>query len=522
MWKIAQIKQDTRHNLKLNYWACIAVCFLMVIFAAEYSLSDGFLAQKDDVGLESGAAANTTQEYKANVKGSQTASGVIGKVTGNIKDENVKKATSGVMAAFANAISKTADTLSFVADAVMKVVGKSKVAYFLLSLLGAALSLAIYMFFKAQIIVGERRFFLENRIYHNTKATRIFHTYHTTNVGNVAVVMFCKQFLWFLWCLTIVGGVIKLYEYRAIPYILAENPEIKRKECFALSKQMAYGHKMEMFKFDMSYILWFFLGIATLGFTAVFYSNAYYRGAQSEIHAILRENAKAENFQYSELLNDADLFRHSEDVLSADVYPTVKLKTKHSLSIPWDRKYTLIHIGLIFFAFAMIGWCWEVFYHFLKDGILVNRGSLWGPWLPIYGIGGACVVLFLKPLGKKPVVLAACTFVACGIIEYVTAWYFETFKHIKYWDYSHFLFNLDGRICLEGLIMFTVLASLGLYVIAPRLDEFFKKWPNSVKVPLLCILCAGFISDIVFTQFHPHTGKGISSSYYDPFNNRLM
>ena len=30
-----------------------------------------------------------------------------------------------------------------------------------------------------------------------------------------------------LWYLTIVGGFIKHYEYSMIPYILAENPEIK-------------------------------------------------------------------------------------------------------------------------------------------------------------------------------------------------------------------------------------------------------------------------------------------------------
>ena len=42
--------------------------------------------------------------------------------------------------------------------------------------------------------------------------------------------MFFKNFYNFLWYLTIIGGIIKTYEYRMIPYLLAENPDMNKKK----------------------------------------------------------------------------------------------------------------------------------------------------------------------------------------------------------------------------------------------------------------------------------------------------
>ena len=44
--------------------------------------------------------------------------------------------------------------------------------------------------------------------------------------------MFCYTLFQKLWDLTIIGGIIKHYEYSMIPYILAENPKISQKNAF--------------------------------------------------------------------------------------------------------------------------------------------------------------------------------------------------------------------------------------------------------------------------------------------------
>ena len=41
----------------------------------------------------------------------------------------------------------------------------------------------------------------------------------------------------------------------------------------------------------------------------------------------------------------------------------------------------------LFFVTCFIGWLWEVVWELLKNGNLINSGTMRGPWLPIYGTG---------------------------------------------------------------------------------------------------------------------------------------
>ena len=62
--------------------------------------------------------------------------------------------------------------------------------------------------------------------------------------GNIMKTMFFRNLFVFLWSLLlIVPGIIKGYEYLMVPYILAENPTMDRREVFALSKRMMDGQK---------------------------------------------------------------------------------------------------------------------------------------------------------------------------------------------------------------------------------------------------------------------------------------
>ena len=60
-----------------------------------------------------------------------------------------------------------------------------------------------------------------------------------------------------------------------IPYLLADHPEMTRKEAFAASKAMMKGNKWKAFVLDLSFILWSMLGALTLGIVTVFYVEPY-------------------------------------------------------------------------------------------------------------------------------------------------------------------------------------------------------------------------------------------------------
>ena len=101
--------------------------------------------------------------------------------------------------------------------------------------------------------------------------------------------MFLRNIFTALWYITIVGGVIKTYEYRMIPYILAENPKIKRKEAFKLSKQMMKGNKWKTFILDISFFGWNLLSIITMGLLSIFYVNPYSAATNAELYIALKE-----------------------------------------------------------------------------------------------------------------------------------------------------------------------------------------------------------------------------------------
>lgn len=79
---------------------------------------------------------------------------------------------------------------------------------------------------------------------------------------NIVKTQFLRSLFTVLWTLLlIVPGIVKSYEYRMIPYILAENPSISSKRAFELSKKMTDGEKMNIFVLDLSFIGWSLLGL---------------------------------------------------------------------------------------------------------------------------------------------------------------------------------------------------------------------------------------------------------------------
>ena len=55
----------------------------------------------------------------------------------------------------------------------------------------------------------------------------------------------------------IVPGIIMSYSYRLSLYILLENPEMPVVQCMRQSRMLMRGHRMELFRLDISFILWY-------------------------------------------------------------------------------------------------------------------------------------------------------------------------------------------------------------------------------------------------------------------------
>ena len=79
--------------------------------------------------------------------------------------------------------------------------------------------------------------------------------------------------LWYL--LFIIPGIYKQYQYRLVPYILAERPDMPYREVLQRSAALMNGHKWKAFLLDLSFIPWHILGIITCFIVEIFYAAPY-------------------------------------------------------------------------------------------------------------------------------------------------------------------------------------------------------------------------------------------------------
>ncbi len=446
--------------------------------------------------------------------------------------------------------------------------------------------LLVFMFLLNVMSAAVRRLFLEARVYENVPFHNVLFFAGVRKWKNASVVMMVKYICFTLWSFTIIGGVIKWFSYFAVPYIVAENPDISARDALTLSRKMMDGHKFELFKFMLTFIGWILLGIVTFGVSDLIYGNAYRMACYSEFYARVREEAIEKGVEGTELLFDKWLFMKADRILLYETYFDVideitlihedrielkgwrrfiaewfsiwagSLKEKKAydeqegrlymvdryrksmagesyplrLNPMWKkmnmaktghftflRHYTVWTLILLFITFSFVGWSWEVLLHYIQMGSFANRGTLHGPWLPIYGSGGVVALLVCSRFRKNPVAEFFASIVVCGALEYLSGWYLETKYHQRWWSYDGYFLNLHGRICAEGLLVFGVGCCMVVYLLAPVFDFLVSKIRQQVLIGLCVVLLGLYIGDVVYSSENPNMAEGaIEADWTDP------
>ncbi len=427
-----------------------------------------------------------------------------------IKEKETKfKYDKGIAATVFNQVTSRRVAVGIVNTAYVLVYGHD-FSNFLTSLLFTILSIMLFFLVKRVIVVGKNRYFLEERRYTETRIDKILFPYRIKKTLHIARILFLQYIYQFLWNLTIIGGVIKKYEYMFIPYVLAENPNISQKQAFRLSKELAQGNKWELFKLELTLIPFYIIGILTINVTNILFFNSYYECIIAETYIRIRRD-KYEELTDKDLLNDdlLDIPEYIKGEYPVDKYPT-KTETRRWLVLDYNRKYSIQNLILFFFTFAFIGYIYEVFLSLVSDGILANRGMLRGPWLPIYGVGGILILILLKRIRNNPWRVFIASVLLAGIVEYLTSWYLETFLQLKYWDYTGFFLNIQGRVCFDTLMVFGIGGCAFTYLLAPAFDNIYNHIKIKNKNVLCTILLVIFAIDLAFTIVVPNEGKGIN------------
>lgn len=154
---------------------------------------------------------------------------------------------------------------------------------------------------------------------------------------------------------------------------------------------------------------------------------------------------------------------------------------------------------LLFMIYAILGWIMEVTCKLIQYKRFINRGFLIGPYCPIYGYGALLITILLHKYTNDPIVLFIMAIVVCGTLEYLTSYFMEKIFHARWWDYSRYKFNINGRICLRTMIPFGLLGLFIMYVSNPFFFSIIEKIPGNILNIICIVLMLIFLVDNIIS-----------------------
>ncbi|MBD5533295.1 MAG: hypothetical protein HDQ98_14055 [Lachnospiraceae bacterium] len=161
--------------------------------------------------------------------------------------------------------------------------------------------------------------------------------------------------------------------------------------------------------------------------------------------------------------------------------------------------YTIAQWLLFFFFYCFFGWCFESSYVSGKQGRFVNRGFMYGPFLPIYGSGAIMMLVVSSPFQDHLIAIYFAGLVGATVLEYVTGMAMEALFHVRYWDYSNQRFQYKGHICLSSSVAWGFLTLFLTQLLHKPVEQFICGFSDRVSAVLASVIGAIALIDFVLS-----------------------
>ena len=244
MWTRKELKERAKEALKRNYWKIVLVSLIGMLIGGGLG-SSGISGGGSDIrDMASDNVKEHFTEHGNDDVDWEGAEAVLDDIQMDIRPQDIV------------AVAFTVIVVLIVAAIVLAIV------------------LALDVLLLNPVQVGINRFMVKS-LDDTARIAEVGYTFDH-NYKNGVKVMFFKDLYVVLWSLLfIVPGIYKAYQYRMVPYILGENPDMTYQEVLQRSKDMMDGQKWDAFVLDLSFILWHMLGGITCGLAEIFYVAPY-------------------------------------------------------------------------------------------------------------------------------------------------------------------------------------------------------------------------------------------------------
>lgn len=244
MWTRKELKERAKEALKRNYWKIVLVSLIGMLIGGGLG-SSGISGGGSDIrDMASDNVKGHFTEHENDDVDWEGAEAVLDDIQMDIRPQDIV------------AVVFTVIVVLIVAAIVL------------------AVGIALDVLLLNPVQVGINRFMVKS-LDDTARIAEVGYTFDH-NYKNGVKVMFFKDLYVVLWSLLfIIPGIYKAYQYRMVPYILGENPDMTYQEVLQRSKDMMDGQKWDAFVLDLSFILWHMLGGITCGLAEIFYVAPY-------------------------------------------------------------------------------------------------------------------------------------------------------------------------------------------------------------------------------------------------------
>ena len=160
------------------------------------------------------------------------------------------------------------------------------------------------------------------------------------------------------------------------------------------------------------------------------------------------------------------------------------------------QTYSISKWLLFFGIYCIMGWIFESTYVSLKSRKFVNRGFMYGPYLPIYGFGAITVLFTTLGVRTNIFLVYVVGAFSATLLEYVTGVLMEAIFKVRYWDYSNQKLNFQGHICLSSTVVwggFSVAMVFGLHRLVEKVVSYLPVGLTEfIPLAILAVMVADF------------------------------
>lgn len=159
---------------------------------------------------------------------------------------------------------------------------------------------------------------------------------------------------------------------------------------------------------------------------------------------------------------------------------------------------TLSQYFICFIVYSFLGWVYESLFYTFQFKKPVNTGFLRGCICPIYGFVCVINIVILGDV-KSNLAIFIASMITVSVMEYIVSYLLEHLFGKRWWDYSDWPLNLNGRISLISSLGFGAMSLIQLRFLHPAIMNVILHIPPGTMKLVTILFIAALAYDLYST-----------------------